>query len=124
MKTRERVHTPPDASSLSVLASRQNDNSIRQGISWSLNRARKCVIHLYSSFPIPISSFLLEFRVAASGMAWRGEDDAENVIAMSSSDIKWARWLRVARGFQLRLGLKDRRREVFDGFERDVSPYS
>ena len=57
-------------------------------------------------------------------MAWRGEDDAENVIAMSSSDIKWARWLRVARGFQLRVGLKDRRREGFDGFERDVSPYS
>jgi len=40
---------------------------------------------------------------------------------MSSTDIKWARWLRVARGFQLRVGLKDRRREVFDGFERDVS---
>jgi len=68
--------------------------------------------------------FQLEFLVASSGMAWRGEGDAENVIAMSSSDIEWARWLRVARGFQLRLGLKDRRREVFDGFERDVSPYS
>jgi structure-specific recognition protein 1 len=68
-------------------------------------------------------TFPLEFRVASSGMAWRGED-AENVIAMSSTDIKWARWLRVARGFQLRVGLKDRRREVFDGFERDVSSYS
>jgi hypothetical protein len=66
--------------------------------------------------------FPLEFRVAASGMAWRGEDaSAENVIAMSSTDIKWARWLRVARGFQLRVGLKDRRREGFEGFERDVS---
>jgi structure-specific recognition protein 1 len=64
--------------------------------------------------------FSLEFRVAASGMAWRGED-AENVVAMSSTDIKWVRWLRVARGFQLRVGLKDRRREVFEGFERDVS---
>ena len=31
------------------------------------------------------------------------------------------RLLRVARGFQLRVGLKDRRREVFEGFERDVS---
>ncbi|KAI0304455.1 structure-specific recognition protein-domain-containing protein [Multifurca ochricompacta] len=59
-----------------------------------------------------------KFRVASSGMAWRGED-AENVIAMSSSDIKWIQWLRVARGFQLRIGLKDRRREAFDGFERD-----
>jgi POB3-like N-terminal PH domain len=56
-------------------------------------------------------------------MAWRAED-TENVIAMSSTDIKWARWLRVARGFQLRVGLKDRRREGFEGFERDVSPYS
>jgi structure-specific recognition protein 1 len=58
-------------------------------------------------------------------MAWRGEDDAEKVIAMSSSDIKWAQWLRIARGIQLLVGLKDRRRRVFDdGFERDVSPYS
>jgi structure-specific recognition protein 1 len=56
-------------------------------------------------------------------MAWRAED-TENVIAMSSTDIKWARWLRVARGFQLRIGLKDRRREAFDGFERDVSSVS
>jgi hypothetical protein len=61
-----------------------------------------------------------EFRVAVSGMGWRGEDP-EKVIAISSADIKWVRWLRVARGFQLRVGLKDHRREVFDGFERDVS---
>ncbi|KAH9042164.1 SSrecog-domain-containing protein [Lactarius pseudohatsudake] len=59
-----------------------------------------------------------KFRVAASGMAWKAEE-TENVNAMSSTDIKWARWLRVARGFQLRVGLKDRRREAFDGFERD-----
>jgi POB3-like N-terminal PH domain len=71
--------------------------------------------HVASNFIFP-----LEFRVASSGMAWRGED-AENVVAMSSTDIKWVRWLRVARGFQLRVGLKDRRREVFEGFERDVS---
>ena len=74
------------------------------------------------SYPASNIVFPLEFRVAASGMAWRGEDaSAENVIAMSSTDIKWARWLRVARGFQLRVGLKDRRREGFEGFERDVS---
>ncbi|KAN0139840.1 SSrecog domain containing protein [Lactarius tabidus] len=59
-----------------------------------------------------------KFRVAASGMAWKAEE-TENVTAMSSTDIKWAGWLRVARGFQLRVGMKDRRREVFDGFERD-----
>ncbi|TFY78959.1 hypothetical protein EWM64_g5046 [Hericium alpestre] len=59
-----------------------------------------------------------KFRVAASGMAWRAEDQAE-LVAMSSDEIKWAQWFRVARGFQLRVGLKDRRKEAFDGFERE-----
>jgi hypothetical protein len=53
-------------------------------------------------------------------MAWKGEE-SEGVVAMSSADIKWAQWLRVARNFQLRVGLKDRRRETFDGFAREVS---
>lgn len=53
---------------------------------------------------------------------------SERVVTMPSSDIKWAQWLRVARNFQLRLGLKDkgdaeerreRRRETFDGFMRE-----
>jgi structure-specific recognition protein 1 len=60
-----------------------------------------------------------EFRVAASGMAWRGAD-SEEVIAMAAQDIKWSQWIRVARGFQLRVGMKDRRREKFDGFLREV----
>jgi len=63
---------------------------------------------------------LAEFRIAASGMAWKGEE-GEAVTALSSADIKWAQWLRVARSFQLRVGLKDRRRETFDGFIREVS---
>jgi structure-specific recognition protein 1 len=58
--------------------------------------------------------------VASSGMAWKGEE-ADSSIAVTSNDIKWAQWLRVARGFQLRVGLKDRRKETFDGFEREVS---
>jgi structure-specific recognition protein 1 len=53
-------------------------------------------------------------------MAWKGEN-SEGVAAMSSADIKWAQWLRVARNFQLRVGLKDRSRETFDGFTREVS---
>lgn len=52
-------------------------------------------------------------------MAWRAEDQ-EAVTSIASKDIKWAQWLRVARGFQLRVGLKDRRRETFDGFGREV----
>jgi structure-specific recognition protein 1 len=53
-------------------------------------------------------------------MAWKGEE-SEGVVAMASGDLKWAQWLRVARNFQLRVGLKDRRRETFDGFMREVS---
>lgn len=60
-----------------------------------------------------------EFRVAASGMAWRGAD-SEEVIAMAAPDIRWAQWIRVARGFQLRIGMRDHRREKFDGFLREV----
>lgn len=55
-------------------------------------------------------------------MAWKGEE-SEGVTAMSKDDIKWAQWLRVARNFQLRVGLKDRKRETFDGFLREVSPF-
>ncbi|KAJ6508442.1 SSrecog-domain-containing protein [Mycena sanguinolenta] len=59
-----------------------------------------------------------KMRVASSGMAWKGVDSGE-VIAISNADIKSAQWLRVARGFQLRVGLKDRKRDTFDGFKRE-----
>lgn len=52
-------------------------------------------------------------------MAWRGAD-SEEVIAMAAPDIRWAQWMRVARGFQLRIGMRDHRREKFDGFIREV----
>ncbi|CCL98842.1 uncharacterized protein FIBRA_00848 [Fibroporia radiculosa] len=59
-----------------------------------------------------------KFRIASSGMAWKGED-SENMMAMTAADIKWAQWMRVARNHQLRIGLKDRSRETFDGFSRE-----
>ncbi|KAG1745880.1 structure-specific recognition protein-domain-containing protein [Suillus paluster] len=59
-----------------------------------------------------------KFRVAASGMAWKGEEN-DTVTAIPSAEIKWVQWYRVARNFQLRVGLKDRRRETFDGFLRE-----
>ncbi|PCH39916.1 SSrecog-domain-containing protein [Wolfiporia cocos MD-104 SS10] len=59
-----------------------------------------------------------KYRIAAGGMAWKGEE-SEKMVAMSSSDIKWAQWIRVARNYQLRVGLKDRSRETFDGFSRE-----
>jgi structure-specific recognition protein 1 len=61
-----------------------------------------------------------ELRIAASGIAWKGEEN-ESMVNMEAADIKWAQWLRVARNFQLRVGRKDRSREVFDGFTREVS---
>jgi structure-specific recognition protein 1 len=63
----------------------------------------------------------VEFRVAASGMAWKADGKENTTAMMKGEDIKWAQWIRVARNFQLRVGLKDRKRETFDGFVREVS---
>ncbi|EIN12861.1 SSrecog-domain-containing protein [Punctularia strigosozonata HHB-11173 SS5] len=60
-----------------------------------------------------------KFRVAAAGMAWKADGKESTTTMMKAEDIKWAQWLRVARNFQLRIGLKDRRRETFDGFVRE-----
>ena len=60
-----------------------------------------------------------ECRVAASGMGWKGVD-SEGRTLLASTDIKWAQWLRVARNFQLRIGMKDRQKYTFDGFLREV----
>ena len=57
-------------------------------------------------------------RVANSGVAWKGS--SEEVTYVQATDLKWAQWLRVARGFQLRLGLRDHKKEKFDGFLREV----
>ncbi|KAJ7017317.1 structure-specific recognition protein-domain-containing protein [Mycena alexandri] len=65
-----------------------------------------------------LSSEVGKMRVASSGMAWKGVDSGD-VTAVAAGDIKSAQWLRVARGFQLRIGLKDRKRETFDGFKRE-----
>ena len=62
----------------------------------------------------------VEFRVAASGMAWKADGNTGSTAMMKSEDVRWTQWLRVARNFQLRVGLKDRRRETFDGFVREV----
>ncbi|ESK95227.1 fact complex subunit pob3 [Moniliophthora roreri MCA 2997] len=68
-----------------------------------------------------LTSEVGKFRVAASGMAWKGSE-SEGVTSMAAADIKWAQWIRVARNFQLRVGLKsgnEQRRETFDGFTRE-----
>jgi len=62
-----------------------------------------------------------ELRVAPSGVAWKGTS-SEEVTYVQATDLKWAQWLRVARGFQLRLGLRDHKKHKFDGFVREVEP--
>jgi structure-specific recognition protein 1 len=70
---------------------------------------------------LSFADLISEFRVAASGMGWKGVD-TEGRTLLSSENIKWAQWFRVARNFQLRVGMKDRKKFVFDGFLREVSP--
>ena len=62
----------------------------------------------------------LEFRIAQSGVGWKGEE-SETVQSIPSADIKWVQWLRVARNYQIRVALKDGTRTAFDGFSKDVS---
>jgi structure-specific recognition protein 1 len=65
--------------------------------------------------------------MANQGVAWKALD-GEGQVAIPHADIKWAEWIRVARNFQLRIGLSlsknpgkdaERMRETFDGFQRD-----
>lgn len=56
-------------------------------------------------------------------MAWKGIDSGETSL-IASKDIKWAQWLRVARNFQLRLGLANHSKATFDGFDREVGTVS
>ncbi|THH31232.1 hypothetical protein EUX98_g2940 [Antrodiella citrinella] len=71
-------------------------------------------VHIYHG----LSSEVGKIRIAGSGIAWKG-DDTGSMAALTAGDIKWAQWIRVARNFQLRLGLKDRSRTTFDGFARE-----
>lgn len=53
-------------------------------------------------------------------MGWKGEE-SPSPTSIGLANIKWIQWLRVARNYQIRVGLKDGERETFDGFSRDVS---
>src|ERR1700761_2147774 len=84
---------------------------------------------------ISTNKLKLEMRIAAQGLAWKAvateDGGTQSQIAIPGVDIKWAQWLRVARNFQLRVGLSkdaksksksgsdERRRETFDGFVRE-----
>jgi structure-specific recognition protein 1 len=53
-------------------------------------------------------------------MGWKGDESAATK-SIPSADIRWIQWLRVARNYQIRVGLKDGERETFDGFSREAS---
>ncbi|KAG9035886.1 FACT complex subunit [Tulasnella sp. JGI-2019a] len=60
-----------------------------------------------------------KIRLAAAGLGWKSSEGEETVTVPADS-IKYMQWMRVARGFQLRVILnKDRKRESFDGFARE-----
>jgi hypothetical protein len=62
-----------------------------------------------------------ELRIGSSGISWKALEGGKT-INVPASELKWAEWTRVARQFQLRVGLKDTwRKEAFDGFMRPVS---
>ncbi|KAL1743087.1 structure-specific recognition protein-domain-containing protein [Schizophyllum fasciatum] len=65
-----------------------------------------------------LGSSVGKLRVASSGMAWKGSE-GEPIVALPADDIKWAQWLRVARQYQLRVGVKDHQKHHFDGFARE-----
>lgn len=96
---------------------------------------------LTDAFNLSFFSFLAELRLAAIGLGWKSVTTGSQVT-IAAGDIKYVQWIRcvplvrpctcrrayrvsmrrVARNFQLRVILKDnRRRETFDGFQREVS---
>jgi len=76
-------------------------------------------VHRYLSLT-QFPCFCTEFRIAQSGMGWKGEESAATK-SIPSTDIKWVQWLRVARNYRIRVAMKDGTRATFDGFSRDVS---
>ncbi|KAG8884370.1 FACT complex subunit [Tulasnella sp. 331] len=60
-----------------------------------------------------------KIRLAAAGLGWKS-GEGEETVTVPADSIKYMQWMRVARGFQLRVTLnKDRKRESFDGFTRE-----
>lgn len=58
-------------------------------------------------------------RMAGTGLGWKGDFEAK-ANTIGAADLKWMQWIRVARGFQLRIGLKgEKRRVAYEGFERE-----
>ncbi|CAG7852198.1 FACT complex subunit pob3 AltName: Full=Facilitates chromatin transcription complex subunit pob3 [Serendipita indica DSM 11827] len=58
-------------------------------------------------------------RIGATGISWKVLE-GDKRVNVPASELKWAEWTRVARNYQLRIGLKDTwKRESFEGFRRE-----
>ena len=121
-----------------------NDNTVRRYLPWPWYRSRRLDTRPAVNSTSNLRFFFLfpvELRLAAIGLGWKSVTPGSQVT-IAAGDIKYVQWLRcvplmlnmcvttrlwtsmrrVARNFQLRIILKDnRRRETFDGFQREVS---
>ncbi|RKP23665.1 structure-specific recognition protein-domain-containing protein [Syncephalis pseudoplumigaleata] len=59
-----------------------------------------------------------QFRLAASGLGWKSPTG--QVFTIRREDLRKTQWLRAARGYQLRIQLKDNTIVKFDGFDEDA----
>ncbi|KAI8089416.1 uncharacterized protein BX664DRAFT_280352 [Halteromyces radiatus] len=57
------------------------------------------------------------FRIASNGIGWKGAGG--DPIVLAPDDLRKFTWIRVARGYQLRVSLKDNQVLKFDGFHLD-----
>ena len=88
-----------------------------------VHRPKLAVSEFCKSLDAIFDGVYSELRVGPQGVAWKpleGEGDMKSIM-VQANDIKWAEWLRVARNFQLRVGLKEKgKRVTFDGFVKEV----
>ena len=58
------------------------------------------------------------FRIAPNGIGWKATSGKTTVVSVD--DLKKLSWSRAARGYQMRVLLKDNTVYKFDGFKADV----
>jgi structure-specific recognition protein 1 len=72
----------------------------------------------FDSIHSGLDSAVGRFRLAPNGIGWKGSDETTKIIA--ATEIKKFAWLRVARGHELRITLKDGTTSKFDGFKKEA----
>ncbi|KAI9279685.1 hypothetical protein BC943DRAFT_283908 [Umbelopsis sp. AD052] len=73
----------------------------------------------FDSIHSGLDSTVGRFRLAPNGIGWKGSDETTKIIA--ANEIRKFTWLRVARGHELRITLKDGSVSKFDGFKKEAS---